>query len=265
MPNEQCDVESIISRLESTFKLKRPQATTGNPAKANLRDFYILSEVVVKIAEKCDQMNAEISRLNDKVKTLNDLVISKDEEIARLSSSESRSGVLSMNMCEKGEEWVNKSQKICVINEVVADLNERKERENNVIVFGLNEKITSESLLENLRMDKTKVKKKHTLRMKKTTSTSDPVVIEFNSREDRNEMLRKARVLRKSDDPDMTRIFVNPDLTLAERVKEKQLREERNKKNKELDELRSKDPTKYNYYFGIRNGKVKRIQKENVN
>ena len=50
----------------------------------------------------------------------------------------------------------------------------------------------------------------------------NPVIIEFESQEDRNIMLKNAKKLRNEPkDSPLAKVYVNPDLTLAERLQAK--------------------------------------------
>ena len=63
----------------------------------------------------------------------------------------------------------NKSSNYGVINEVMANLSQRKEREKNVIVFGLSEVSKSDTLLKHLGIDEKKVRKRHQIKSKGNT------------------------------------------------------------------------------------------------
>jgi hypothetical protein len=94
------------------------------------------------------------------------------------------------------------------------------------------------------------------------------ILIECKSRQDKIEILKNARNLK--DKEEYKQVFINNDLTNAQLDNEKRLRTERNKKNDELEQMGPNglkyglytftDGNESKFYWGIRNGKLKRIK-----
>lgn len=254
------ELESFLVRIEKDIKVTRPAKKQGSPTKANEVDLAIVSNAVCVLLTKVSEMSGELSNMKKTISSLNKELEDKNAEIAKLREN----SVARVNGDNNVSELVmrtNKSVNYGVINEVVANLNQRREREKNVIVFGLSEETNSDTLLKHFGIDEKKVKKRHQIKSKNNTSAaSNPVIIEFLNREDRNNMLKNAKMLRKEPkESPLAKVYVNPDLTLAERIQAKALREERNKKNKELEEIRKndkEDSTKYDFTYIVKNGKL---------
>lgn len=255
------DLENLLIRIEEDTKVTRPAKKQGNQTKANEADLHLVSNAVCLLLTKVTAMGGELLRMKEIISSLNKELDEKNDEIAKLRDS--------TVVRENGDENVNKSlvmrtnksSNYGVINEVVANLSQRKEREKNVIVFGLSEVSKSDTLLKHLGIDEKKVKKKHQIKSRDNTSVAgNPVIIEFKNQEDRNKMLKDAKKLRNEPkDSPLAKVYVNPDLTLAERLQAKALREERNNKNKQLEELKKNDKDNsgnYNYSYVVRYGKL---------
>ncbi len=75
--------------------------------------------------------------------------------------------------------------------------------------------------------------------------------------------MKNAKNLRTESDMDIRKNNLNPELTEAERSIEKQLRDERNKRNAQLPNLDLKGRLRYSkdkkYYWGIRGGQLRQI------
>ena len=89
-------------------------------------------------------------------------------------------------------------------------------------------------------------------------------------REKKIEILRAARKLR--DSPEHKNIYINQDLTEAEQAEDKKLRKDRDEKNANLPNTNTNNNKKYGmhkfgedvseskFYWGIRNGVVRKIK-----
>lgn len=141
-----------------------------------------------------------------------------------------------------------------IINAVVADLNNRKVRENNIVVFGVpisendndnSAKDTLKGVLSTVGVDSVKIGEMYRLKSKSSTKPP-PIVVQLSSREDRNEALKRSKHLRS--DSKFDGVYINPDLTWAERVEAKELRQKRNDMNKELEEKSKNSGEKFDYH-----------------
>lgn len=90
---------------------------------------------------------------------------------------------------------------------------------------------------------------------KSESETVTPILIKFKDEKTRNEILHKAKILR--DKSAFEKIYLNPDLTLAQQHNFKQLREQ----CKELNERE----TDKDYVHVIRNNNIRRVLRRENN
>jgi len=100
-------------------------------------------------------------------------------------------------------------------------------------------------------------------RFKTTSNSKFPGIIKLamKTKERRNEILKASVKLRNftgADNAGLSKVFINPDLTLAQRIREKELITERNA----LNEARkaSDNPGDKTFYYGIRNFQLTKIK-----
>lgn len=156
---------------------------------------------------------------------------------------------------------------INVVNSVMVEQRERESKNRNLIIHGIelsrsekgdDRKKEDESRIEEI-FDALKVKKstiKSITRFKNKSndvSKIPPILVELQSAGDRSEVLSVARGLHKIDRK-YEKVYLNADLTEAERVFEKQLREEKNN----LNIVEERDKTGYKWI--ILNGKIVRVK-----
>ena len=146
----------------------------------------------------------------------------------------------------------------------VSEIEERTKRSTNLMLFNLKE--SGESADEIKRDDEAKLKEiarimdtsfeaLKAIRIgKKETGKTRPLKVIFQSREERNGVLSKAKNLRTSNEEMAKNLVIKMDLTPMQRQEEKQLLVERNKWR---DEERSQMHT-----WIIRSGKILRIKKK---
>jgi hypothetical protein len=168
--------------------------------------------------------------------------------------------------------WTNLNKKItdpvqvAVINTVPNDIKEREVKANNIVVFGLNEleqgDIKAKTAHDKMQMANILLKigvKVNTSDIVKTVRVaSNPnkpklLVVKFNNHELRDEVIRNAKQLKLVSE--LKNVYINPDLTIAERQKLKELIVVRNEKNDSLD-------ANSEFYYGIRGGKLVKLPKQ---
>jgi len=159
----------------------------------------------------------------------------------------------------------------------------RKNRNSNLVIFGLNESkaLTREERdmedmhlffkligeLNSLFFSLFKVCCKITCQVdgtkrldsKKETQSPAPLLIKLGGEKSqltRNEILKAARELKKSTK--FKNVFISPDLTVSQRRRLNELKLSRNELNDKLKQL----PYKVNYYYGIRNDRLKKNKKK---
>ena len=140
---------------------------------------------------------------------------------------------------------------------------EQIEKEKNIIIHGLNESTKTtdtdiksddknelDKILFAMKFDKQdKIKSFYRL---KTNSKPSPLIVAFENISTRNYALKQSKNLAYTEFK--KKVFINPDMTEAQRINFKRLWLERNEKNDKNDD-------KDNYYYGIRNDKVVKLAK----
>lgn len=220
-------------------------------------------------------LDSWVAELVLRVKALESEMKAKDEKITRLEkrlADAEKSKSMNWSNVVAG---ANKSPSVTaqndthkVINAVVANMNERKARENNLVIFGAS--VSTEAsetdhdkrdfelinqVLSAVGIESNKMVKKHRLKSKPNNSKPPPIIVQLSSAEARQLALRNARQLRDIDK--FKGVFIGPDLTLAERIEAKELRQKRNQLNRELEEKRGeKDGDQSKYHYVIRGNKL---------
>ena len=159
---------------------------------------------------------------------------------------------------------------VCMLAVQRAEINEASKRQNNLIISGLPSPINDDSkereeadnkqiaeVLTTLEVDKHCVRKPRRMN-NRNGKPGNLVIVEMDSEVARNSALKNAIRLAG------TKIYVNRDMTDAERRAERELRAERNRKNGELEHTDGKnrfgiDDQRRKFYYGIRSGIVKRV------
>jgi hypothetical protein len=220
----------------------------------------------------CGQMSQVIEALYGRIQELEKTQTAQSDELKK------RVHILEENENKEKEKtsWANiltgqtKQTKahFDVLNVISNDTKDRNKRESNVVIMGisnstktnsteikLDDEQKAKNILNEIRVDGIVIKS--VFRMK-TKKENEPMVISFMNVTERNRVLKAASCLKEQNknQPDKTKcIYINPDLTAAERELEKQLRIECIKKNKQL-------PLDSDHYFWIRNASIKKIMKK---
>ena len=251
------EIDDLITALCKTCdvtRITREEHKSGAPNKANQDDLKTVISAIYSIlrvmVEKDNEKNERIAKLEAEIKDLKADVEARRKANSSYASIVKESSVASTTDTHK------------IINAVVADLNNRKVRENNIVVFGVpvsdngndnSAKDTVKEVLSTVGVDSVKIGEMYRLKSKSSTKPP-PIVVQLPSREDRNEALKRSKNLRSENRFDG--VYINPDLTWAERVEAKELRQKRNDMNKELEEKSKNSGEKLDYHFVVRHGKV---------
>jgi len=163
-----------------------------------------------------------------------------------------------------------------VISMVKKDLKLQESKEKNIVITGVPKPtITGDKIDTNKDNDLIKTIFAHmdiettsinynSQRIRKDdiiNNTNNPILIKFNELKDKLSILKNSKKLKTFN---TYKIIINNDLTDSDRDFEKALRDERRKRNSELDNIDS-DGLRYGlennkkFYYGIRNGFVKKI------
>jgi len=152
-------------------------------------------------------------------------------------------------------------QQMLMINTMVNGTEERERREKNVVIFGMTTSVNSDDSKAKTE-DTEAVKKifsdldvhvevKNVFKLKTRDGNPSPFVVVLKQESERNKILRNARNLRNLTN--YNKVYINPDLTVAERFKAKVLRDECKIKNEANNNTQ--------FYYGIINDKVIKLQK----
>jgi len=218
----------------------------------------------------------KIASLESKVKLLESENKALKSEISTLSNG---------NPCTEwrdmliGKKKISENQAI-IINAVGSEQNNRKSRENNVVLFGVptskaateeervkeDEIITREILNEiGVPMDEQEAAKIKRFKSKSTATKSLPIRVTFGGNLDEtlrteivvSQVLKQAKVLK--DSKKFKNVFFNKDLTVPQIIQLKQLIQTRNSENEKLDAKHKEANTKANFRYGIRNDMVVKV------
>ena len=230
---------------------------------------------LVALQERVTKLEEEL-KLKDL--TINDL----NKKVAELENKP-------QSMNAPAEFWSKfpKEASVGIASLIAKEKSDCSKKEKNLIIFGLAEPSATEpqdktsedtemvtKLLKELKIE-IKVDAIKIIRFNNKTSSTTapasnprPVKICFDSVENKLRVLKAAKTLK--DSSDFKKVFINQDLTQTELAIQIQLRKERNTKNDQLQEMDS-NGRKYGlhkfggqidtkFYWGIRNGEIKRIK-----
>jgi len=217
------------------------------------------NDTTKNIHKWCGQTSELIIKLVERLTLL--------EEATKNSNKTVQSKPLFSNVVKKqsNKQIKYNNDEINVINAIAIENDDIKKRECNVIISGLtnstgdNIEKDDETKIENLfaaiSFEKTKMKRSKRFTNEKNNGKPNLVLVELNNKEDRFSIMKAAKSLK--DNETYKDVFINFDLTPAQRVMQMEL----NKKRKELND---KDKTKeatVDYYWGIRSNKIVKINK----
>ncbi|RNA13660.1 RNA-directed DNA polymerase from mobile element jockey-like, partial [Brachionus plicatilis] len=162
----------------------------------------------------------------------------------------------------------NSKEETIFLAKVSREIKTKENKENNIVVSGLNERDNGtaeekenhdseelKAVLDLIGINSDHVKRR--VRIRKTRPSNKPalLLVEFDKKNVQESALRGAKKLK--DEENMKNVFINKDLTTAEREAEKEMRIERDNRNAALDSvgegrLRYGTENGRQYYWGIR-------------
>ena len=249
------------------------QGSSGSqsPQRKNSNDLE--RETVALIAEFSASRPTTVKELTNYVEKLMKTVLKQNAKIAELEekamSRENTTGaVLMSSLFDKK----STDAEVHILAKVRKENNEIERIKKNMIVSGLlavggndeeklaHDKAGIEGLVTTLGVPKERIIKHQ--RIITNNDKSNLILVEFDSSTTRDTALKAASKLRGNNI--YNQIYINRDMTKAERVVEKQLRDERNKRNAALEEKDSGGRPRGRYqnklfYWGIRFGELRRI------
>lgn len=149
-----------------------------------------------------------------------------------------------------------------MLNAITTERNDIDYRDKNVLIMGIRDitddqvKSTVNDIFNEIGMTKdTAITSVY--RFKQNPNNPHPPIIKVSlaSKEDRLTVLKASKALRTSTK--FVKVYINPDLTVAQRNLEKNLITQRKSLNERR--MRSNNEDDKKFYYGIRNGMIKRI------
>ena len=234
-----------------------------------------LMEVINRLFAKVESLekdNREFRREIDRLKDENKQLIMQ-QVTSKFDELKTNEGETASNSAMNVNNWANVTAKnikkpveqLIVVNAAINESRDRERRKKNVVVFGLAESaklVGIEKALE----DKTKVEKiinetgasavvTFVKRLRSVGSKPGPVLVGLSEAADRNPLLLKAKKLREKDE--FKNVYICPDLTEAERMEDRSLRQKRDEMNKSRKE---NEPFRY----AIRGNQIVKFRTETI-
>lgn len=192
---------------------QRNTRANSNATNINLNDIKALIE------KSKDEILSAVKRENDK---LYDLVESLNQKLLALEKK-------NLDLEAKCERL--KDQSVNSVDFVINEYDQRKKRENNVIVFGLAEKTLGplddrnkhdedhvKSLAETLQINSVEISETRRLG---SSVGKRPLLVRLKDTQTKFQMLRESRLLNKC--PQYQRVYIKPDLTRLQQSQRKEL------------------------------------------
>jgi len=212
---------------------------------------------ITELEQAISLLKTENSNLKQKIEVLESNSVSNDNNNTNNNTNSSGWAAI----VAKGKKKSNDQSNLLLA--ASKETKEQIEKEKNVIIHGLklstkteeaeiknDDKMELDKVLNAMKFDKSdKIKSYYRL---KTNSKPEPLIVVFDNLSTRNYALKLSKNL--ADTEYKKKVFVNPDMTEAQRINFKRLWLERNEKNDKNDD-------KDNYYYGIRNDKVVKLAK----
>ena len=237
-----------------------------------------LADLVTKLRTDVDHLKEENQRLrraNEQAKETNNR---QAKDIAEFKKAQSAPMValpaLDWSKAAKGK---SNQEEAYLMARVSRESKEKAEKDKNILVSGINESVKAtveeqheedegkiESLAGHLSLPKNSIRMVRRLRKREGDTRPALLVVSFKDSETQKTAIKNARLLRQSTD--YNNVYINKDLTENERLLDKELRKQRDKRNSELED-EDDDGFKYGnhkgkqFFWGIRNSELKRIDK----
>ena len=212
-------------------------------------------------------MKADNSIIKQQMKSLQDtvdlLVIQVNKTQNPLTPSAPAPAPLFSNIAARNTANTGPTQnEINCLNAFTSERNDIDSREKNVLIMGVMNttdelaKSKVEEIFAAINIDNNKIQSVY--RFKQSTNQKHPPIIKvcLTNKDDRLTVLKASKLLKTSTTH--VKVYVNPDLTIAQRNLEKILITERKSLN--TARLTSNNEDDKKFYYGIRNGMIKRIQ-----
>ncbi|RNA36922.1 hypothetical protein BpHYR1_037018 [Brachionus plicatilis] len=232
-----------------------------------------------------------VKELVNEIKSLKESNMAKDEKIAALERSLNQNGKNNGAMTYADLfKSSNKETEAVIISKITKESNQKSKIDKNITISGIIEcnhdskedrdnhaRNEVEKIFTKIRVSKEKMVKVYRLPKRSnhvdlstspntlTPTWTSKVIVEMIDSDSQKSTLIAAKVLKEYDD--YRNIYINQDKTLNERLIESKLRSERNKRNDGLNSVsgrhRFQDDGEKKWYWGIRNGELRKIEIKN--
>ena len=218
-----------------------------------------IDELTKALASRTSSLESKIAKLNLEINKKDSKISDLEKNIAKiemnLKNPQSNADIIKQTDCNplnlnEQRDWstviqratnANQSKlpisQIEVMNSVATEQIERNKRKPRLIMFGLSvqapknnrssevvDREQAEKILESINTDVSQIKKCHRLKAYDASNKISPIILTLNDNVNRNSILALAKNLYKNEAN--RNIYINPDLTEAERYLEKQLRDD---------------------------------------
>ena len=245
--NNNLGKEVIAITAQYKFILEKMNKSSNQTDKLNLSENTI------------NEFNNKIEAFDIKIKHLENL-ISQDTEMVDNNQQNVMNKTSFADLFKNNENNTISEPVHDIINILTHNEEEKRKREYNLIVFGLNVKSTDSSfstlltLMKELGVNENKIWDVVYLKKKDTVNENAPIKIIASSLEDKYFILRAARNLQAYNAKHKTKINISVDMSTIDRQINKKLVDKRNELNSKLN----KDEK---FYFGIRDNQVIKLNK----
>lgn len=258
----------LIDSVCKYFSIDKPSPKQGAPAKASEADLVVVIKAMSLMMEKLRkekdetirELKSEVDMLNGRIKNLENLSGSCTE---KETNKETIKPLFSEILSRPTKNEIN------IIAKFEREQNEMKSREKNIIMFGLELATGKESekvkeidldkvrgIFNELEVNDVQIRQVRRLNSK-NEGKPGPIIVELKESKERWRVLKEAKKLRNSEK--FSKVFIAADLTLTQREVQRELLNERKRKNEQL--IKDNGGQTGDFFYGIRNNKVVRIQK----
>ena len=260
-------------RLENTRKPTKRKALKEKNSNGDLK-IMELSEEVKELKERNKEQEEDISKLFSEIKRLTAAVSNLEAKMHGMQDKVNQTPAMENNDVGSWATVVSRAVKnnspkqklpikqVETMNSIVLEQKQRDEKKQNVIIFGFKKGLKSDietdkleinKLFESIDLDKKIIKSINRFKSKKDEIT--PVIVTLDANVNRNIVLGAARKLLSIQA--YKGVYINPDMTEAQRYLDFQLRSERKRLNEE--ESSNMQP----FRWGIRGENLRRFKKDN--
>ena len=239
--------------------------TMVNMQKGDFDSYKAAQEkIILELKDEIEKLKTLNEKLNTRVDSL--------EEWKKHKSTKEANNINIINkqlfsdLFSKPEKNKPPSEPISnLVNIISTNEDEKKRKQNNVIIFGLN--IVKEEELENnvnsflssINIDKSNINKIIRMNKRGVINPTAPIKLITHDLDCKYRILKAAKQLQSINQTNKTKISISQDLTEIERINNKAIINERNKLNDELRNQPNYDSI--DFYYGIRKNQVIQLKK----